>query len=385
MSRRHAEIVGGGLAGLSAAIALAKCGWSVTLHERHASLRREGFGITVHANGLRVLAALGAREGATRDGVQLGFSELRDASNEVITRTKLDARAFRLSRFRLIAALADRAKAAGVELYLGSSAAAATQDGTVVFEDGSRRSADLVVAADGVNSPLRNSLGLTRSQTLLPDGAQRMTIVRHGDDQVLAAADTVVEWWSGTRRIIYGACSPHEIYVALSCRSDDIRAKQVPVDLETWTGSFPKLAGLFRRIHHDADPTMTLWVPFSQIKLKRWSAGRVAVIGDAAHAMPPNLGQGGSCAMMGGLSLAVHLEKAADLPLALQGWEAQERPLIEHTQRWSRPYSILAAWPRAVSGPALSLLALPSFKRQYRRTASHIPTGTIGDDDVRRS
>jgi 2-polyprenyl-6-methoxyphenol hydroxylase-like FAD-dependent oxidoreductase len=374
MSRRHAEIVGGGLAGLSAAIALAKHGWSVRLHERHTSLRREGFGITVHANGLRVLAALGAREGATRDGVQLGFSELRDAGNAVITRTKLDARAFRLSRFHLIAALADRAKAAGVEFHLGSSAAAATQDGTVIFEDGSRRSADLVVAADGVNSPLRNSLGLTRSQTLLPDGAQRMTIRRHGDE--LAAADTVVEWWSGTRRIIYGACSPHEIYVALSCRSDDTRAKQVPVDLETWTGSFPKLAGLFRRIHHDADPTMTLWAPFSQIKLKRWSAGRVAVIGDAAHAMPPNLGQGGSCAMMGGLSLAVHLEKAAALPLALQEWEAQERPLIEHTQRWSRLYSILAAWPRAVSGPALTLLALPSFKKQYRRTASHIPTGT---------
>jgi 2-polyprenyl-6-methoxyphenol hydroxylase-like FAD-dependent oxidoreductase len=92
--------------------------------------------------------------------------------------------------------------------------------------------------------------------------------------------------------------------------------------------------------------------------------------------MPPNLGQGGSCAMMGGLSLAVHLEDAADIPQALQRWETQERPLIEHTQRWSRLYSILAAWPRALSGPVLSLLALPRFKRQYRRTASHIPTGT---------
>jgi 2-polyprenyl-6-methoxyphenol hydroxylase-like FAD-dependent oxidoreductase len=376
MTRRHAEIVGAGLAGFSAAIALAKHGWSVTLHERHASLRQEGFGITVHANGLRVLAALGAHGAATKDGIQLGFSELRDANNAVIARTKLDARACRLSRFRLVAALADRAKAAGVELCLGSSATAATQDGTVVFEDGSRRSADLVVAADGVNSPLRTSLGLTRSQTLLPDGAQRLTIPRHGEDQELAAADTVVEWWSGTRRIIYGACSPDEIYIALSCRSDDALGKRVPVDLETWTGSFPRLAALFQRIHRHVDPAMTLWAPFTQIKLNQWSAGRVAVVGDAAHAMPPNLGQGGSCAMMGGLSLAVHLEKAADILLALKSWEAQERPLIEHTQRWSRLYSILAGWPRALSGPALSVLARPTFKKQYRRTASHIPTGT---------
>jgi 2-polyprenyl-6-methoxyphenol hydroxylase-like FAD-dependent oxidoreductase len=203
-----------------------------------------------------------------------------------------------------------------------------------------------------------------------------MTIPREAADSELAAADTVVEWWSGTRRIIYGACSPQEVYVALSCRSEDTRAKQVPIDLEAWTRSFPKLTGLFRRIHRDADSTATLWAPFTQIKLKRWSTGRAAVVGDAAHAMPPNLGQGGSCAMMGGISLAVHLENATDLPHALQLWETQERPLIEHTQRWSRLYSILAGWPRAASGPVLSLLALPRFKRQYRRTASHIPTGT---------
>ena len=376
MSRSHAEIVGAGLAGLAAAVALAQRGWSVRLHERHASLRREGFGITIHANGLRVLGALGAGEQATRDGVQLGFAELRDTGNAVIARTKLDAHACRMSRFRLVSALADRAKEAGVEICLGSAAVSATPDGTVLFEDGSRRSADLVVAADGVNSPLRDSLNLIRTRTLLPDGAQRLTIAREATGPELTSADTVVEWWAGTRRIVYGACSPQEIYIALSCRGDDARAKAVPIDVEAWSASFPHLADLIQRIHRDADWPATLWAPFTLIRLKRWSAGRVAVIGDAAHAMPPNLGQGGSCAMMGGLSLAVYLEGAADIPQALARWETQERPLIEHTQRWSRFYSILAAWPRRLSAPVLSLLALPRFKRQYRRTASHIPTGT---------
>ena len=346
------------------------------LNERHPSLRPAGFGITIHANGLRVLGALGAREQLTRDGVQLGYSELRNASNAVVSRTKLDQNAYRLSRSRLVAALADAAAAAGVELCLGSAALTATPDGTVTFADGSQRSADLVVAADGVNSSLRDTLGLTRTRTLLADGAQRLTIARLLPEAELAGGDTVVEWWSGTRRVIYGACSPEEIYVALSCRATDASARKVPMDRQAWAQSFPTLTGLFQRIERAANPSQTLWAPFLLIKLTRWSAGRVAVIGDAAHAMPPNLGQGGSCAMMGGLSLAAHLEGGPDILRALEQWEAQERPIVELTQRWSRLYSIVAAWPRSLRRPVLSVLALPRFRKQYRRTASHIPTGT---------
>jgi 2-polyprenyl-6-methoxyphenol hydroxylase-like FAD-dependent oxidoreductase len=375
MRQRHAEVVGGGLAGLSAAVALAQRGWSVRLHERHKSLRREGFGITVHANGLRVLDALGAYEGSVRDGVQLGFSELRDARDAVIARTRLDARGYRISRVRLLSALEEQAAKAGVDIRYGSAARAATPDGGLELEDGSRLRADLVVAADGVNSPLRGSLALARSETVLADGAQRLIIPQHPSD-ASRPAGTVIEWWAGTRRIVWGACSPTEIYIALSSRGDDMLARRVPIDIDAWTQSFPPLAALFQRIHRDTEWSNVLWAPFKLVKLKQWSAGHVAVIGDAAHAMPPNLGQGGSCAMMGGLSLAVYLDGAEDIPAALRQWEAGERPLIEHTQRWSRLYSVLAGWPRMLSAPILSLLTLRQFRIQYRRTASHIPTGT---------
>src|SRR4029077_19760186 len=130
MRQRHAEIVGAGLAGLVAAVALARRGWAVRLNERHPSLRPGGFGITIHANGLAVLGALGAREQATRDGVQLGYAELRDASNAVVSRSKLNANACRLSRSELIAALAEQARQAGVEICLKSAAVAATPEGT---------------------------------------------------------------------------------------------------------------------------------------------------------------------------------------------------------------------------------------------------------------
>jgi 2-polyprenyl-6-methoxyphenol hydroxylase-like FAD-dependent oxidoreductase len=375
MTQRHAEIIGGGLAGLTAAIALAQRGWSVRVHERHNSLRREGFGITIHANGLRVLAAVGAYDDAVRDGVQLGFSELRDARNTVIARAPMDARGYRVSRVRLLSALESQAKRAGVDIQYGSAARTAAPDGTVELADGRRLPADLVVAADGVNSPLRDSLGLVHTQTVLADGAQRLIVPSQPGDAE-HAPNTVIEWWNGTRRIVYGACSSSEIYIALSCRGNDAPARQVPIDVAAWTRSFPFLAELLVRVHRDTDWPNVLWAPFMQIKLRRWSVGNVAVIGDAAHAMPPNLGQGGSCAMMGGLSLAVHLDGAGEIPAALRRWETRERPLIEHTQRWSRLYSILAGWPRMFSAPVLSLLTLRRFRVQYRRTASHIPTGT---------
>ena len=56
---------------------------------------------------------------------------------------------------------------------------------------------------------------------------------------------------------------------------------------------------------------------FDLIRLKHWSAGKVAVVGDAAHALPPNIGQGGGCAMMNALSLAVYLDRGRDIPAAL--------------------------------------------------------------------
>jgi 2-polyprenyl-6-methoxyphenol hydroxylase-like FAD-dependent oxidoreductase len=98
----------------------------------------------------------------------------------------------------------------------------------------------------------------------------------------------------------------------------------------------------------------------------------VAVIGDAAHAIPPNIGQGAGCAMMNALSLAVYLEKAS-----LAEWEEKERPLTEHTQRISLFLGMPTFWPPRLRSLFHDLAGRSKWLTALRtRTARHIPTGT---------
>jgi 2-methyl-3-hydroxypyridine 5-carboxylic acid dioxygenase len=71
---------------------------------------------------------------------------------------------------------------------------------------------------------------------------------------------------------------------------------------------------------------------YETTRLDRWSVGRVAIVGDAAHALPPTLAQGACLAMMNALSLAEIVTDGTDVVMSLQRWEMQERALTDHTQ-----------------------------------------------------
>jgi 2-polyprenyl-6-methoxyphenol hydroxylase-like FAD-dependent oxidoreductase len=91
-----------------------------------------------------------------------------------------------------------------------------------------------------------------------------------------------------------------------------------------------------------------LWNVYTIVHSKRWSAGRACILGDAAHAQPPNLGQGGGMAMQNGLALAAHMANVGDprdVPEALGAWEAATRPLTDECQRWACLWGELANIP----------------------------------------
>lgn len=115
---------------------------------------------------------------------------------------------------------------------------------------------------------------------------------------------------------------------------------------------------------------------FEHVSLHRWSSGRAAVVGDAAHAMAPNIGQGGGMAAVNALSLAVYVSEARTVEEGLAEWKRRERPLTDYTQRvsyWSGRMSDIPAWLRAPL-----MIACGRSKRIVglrQRPANHHPVG----------
>jgi len=376
MTQRHAEIAGAGFAGLTAACALAQRGWSVRVHERAEALRTTGAGIYIYENGLRVLEAVGAYAAAVHGAPFAHTREVRDDRNRVVSVHRWQgSRVFSIVRQTVINALAESATLSGAEIVTNSVAAGATPDGTLIMADGRRLKADLAIGADGSNSRVRDSLGLLSKRRPLVDGCTRFLIHKTPEEQGQENNDngaTTIEYWSGSRRVLYTPCSETEVYIALTMLDSDEAAKAVPVRRDAWKRWFPHLAALIDRLDGPAR-----YDRFELIKLKRWSSGRVAIIGDAAHALPPNIGQGGGCAMMNALSLAVHLERERNIVLALKAWERNERAITDHTQRWSWLLGLPTTWPPALRARTLALAGKSQWLvGQRTKTARHHPTGT---------
>jgi len=377
----HAEIAGAGFGGLVAAITLARAGWSVRVHERTPILRSEGYGIAIHRNGILVLQSLGVFDDIRAGAVRVSHLETRLADGTLTSQVPAKL-TYRISRQHMIGVLHQHAARAGVDVVVDSEVESALPEGVLVLKNGTRLNADLVVGADGVHSKVRDSLGLLDRRVMLPDGAMRFVFpVDAAQTQIDAQAGApATEYWSGSRRVIWNACAPDQIYVAMSCLASDVRGQQVPLDLPSWQLAFPALSDAIGRMGSAVQWDNVRWVRFQTVHLRRWSQGKVALIGDAAHAMPPNLGQGGGCAMMNALSLASSVAANARIEDALAAWEARERPLTEHTQRWSRMYSATTQWPQWLRSVAFHATGRIGWLRsQYQKTANHIPMGVQPD------
>ncbi len=352
MGQRTAEIVGAGLSGLTLATRLAQLGWKVRLHERNAELRMFGAGIWLWESGLKALEMLGAFDAAVANARTIDEWKIVDEHGTTLMSRQFTAtdRMLLPPRADLYEALIQQARYYGVEIVTSSLAIGMTADGRLQMEDGRDLKADLVVAADGAYSRLREAILCTAWMDFGAEAGIRMMIDRkEGDPE-----NTIVEHWNGKRRLLYNPCTDGQDYIFLSAPVDDDEGSKLPIDRDFWTSQFPMAADLIARFQE-----ASRWDRLVTVRCRKWHEGRAAIIGDAAHAMPPNLGQAANTAFFNAMALADSLEQHQNIENALDAWETQQRPLTDHVQWWSYIYGmVLNKWPDQVAGMRSDVLRL---------------------------
>ena len=382
MTQRSVEIIGAGLAGLVAANRFAQLGWKTRIHERNAELRMFGAGIWIWESGLKTLETIGCYDEAMRNARVIREWQVRDGRGRLLMSrptTETD-RLLLPPRADLYQALIDGAIAKGVTIAMSSNAVSVDANGTALFENGERVDADLLLVADGAYSRNREAILGTHWMDFGQEAGIRMLIDAEPDDNT----DTLVEYWNGRWRMLYNPCTNGKNYIFLSAPVDDLRARRIPIDTELWIEKFPHAESLIRRFQVDSR-----WDRLVNVKCRKWCEGRLAIVGDAAHAMPPNLGQAANTAFINVMALARTVTDATgagsttDVPQALERWERAQRPITNHVQWWSYLYGyVLGKWPRALellrSDVVAGLAKTDWFEEGLNRGARHVPDGSLG-------
>jgi 2-polyprenyl-6-methoxyphenol hydroxylase-like FAD-dependent oxidoreductase len=336
---RIAEIAGGGIGGLAAGALLARQGWRVRVHEQGDEIREIGAGIYIKNNSLEVLEHLGVLRRIEARGTRLERAQIRFADGQVRQERQLSgaSRVHTFPRQALIEGLRDVALDSGVEIVTGSRVTG-TRDGSLLTVDGSHP-ADLIIAADGVHSAVRASLGVGGGYTELPTLIDRFLV----ESREFTAQPQTVEHWSGNRRIGVTPAGPAHTYVYMVAPAADAKAARLPLDVEDWSRRFPLLRPLLEMLGR-APATQ---YPYGVVSCPRWAVGNAAILGDAAHGLPPTLGQGAGLTLMNALALATLVRDTPDIPAALREWERRVRFISDRTQAWACRYDAFTRqWPK---------------------------------------
>ncbi|MCB0209217.1 MAG: FAD-dependent monooxygenase [Anaerolineae bacterium] len=319
-------IIGAGIGGLTTAIALQQAGFDVEIYERAPELKEVGAGLSLWPNATKLLRQLGLGEALDRISVIAPVVATRNPRGDILT--QLSATVFEqrygaavcvVHRAELLALLGDALD--GTPVHLGCECTGFEQDSsgvTIHFAGGETVRADALIGADGINSAVRSHMF-----GRVPPRYSGYTAWRAITTFPTANLPSGESWGCGSRFGLLPVDGKRVYWFA----TKNAPPNQPPQP----NGHKPELLDLFRD-WFDPIPTLIGATPEESIlrndivdrpPLSRWSEGRVTLLGDAAHAMTPNMGQGACQAIEDGVVLARCLKASPDIPFALELYQTK--------------------------------------------------------------
>ncbi len=316
-------IIGGGIGGLAAALALLKCGFDVDVYEQAPEITEVGAGIQISSNGTRVLYALGLEEALKLVQVLPSRRQIRHwSTGETWNWFDLGATTTRrygtphvmLHRGDLHGVLADavqRLKPSAIQLNMKCAAVSQTGEQVEIrFETGEVVHAAFAIGADGIHSNVRQCLfGADKPEFTGCVAWRGLVAMEKLPPHIALMLGT--NWLGPKGHVLHYPVRRGEImnFISFVERED--------WQIESWTvqGTTDELANDYRGWHPDVHAiihnieTPFKWAMMVRGPMVRWSKGRITLLGDACHPTLPFLGQGGVMAIEDGYIIAACLKK----------------------------------------------------------------------------
>jgi salicylate hydroxylase len=344
MSKRIA-IVGGGIGGLSAALLLLQRGFDVQVYERAPELLEVGAGLQMGPNAVRIIQSMGLSEELARVASEppyMASVRWQDGSRISVRRTDnarevYGAPYYTVHRGELLSLLLQAIPPERV--HVSHTCVGVAQDGDEVrldFENGRQVVADIVIGADGIHSVIRAAI-VGPDKPLFSGFCAYRGMIPIERFQKLGEEDLAAVWFGpGSHLVQYPISSGTMInFVGVVTEPNWTRESWYDTAskeeyLAYFDGWHPRLKAILNEVD---ESKLMKWALYERAPLPYWHKGRIALLGDAAHAMLPFMGQGAAQAIEDGAILARCLAAFPEAETALAAYERIRRPRATKVQQ----------------------------------------------------